>query len=278
MAADPETIRRINAATDPRMAALRAMYPTPAPITARATHTHDVAFEPNVPIDVRHVLFRQRAPDGKNFTVDPLFPAILQGRADMSGLDEHSADCLYGLVRAIQPLVVLETGTHRGRSTRAIATALQANAEVLIQPHCFTMTFPPGHCYTVDAEDHHLFTSGAIPASAQRYVTPIIGWTPDVFTQPPLGELTGIDFAFLDGDHSAEGLDAELQYVDAHRAAECWVAVDNSRDAPWPGIAQTLREYTKYPRISLPTVTGMDIIHMSGVRSPRAENANGGAR
>jgi hypothetical protein len=276
MGVTPEQVARINAATDPRMAALRKMYPTPTPQAAAVRRV--VAFEPNVPIDVRHRLFRQRESDGRAFATDPLFPAVLSGRADMSGLDEHSAELLYGLIRGIQPLVVLETGTHKGRSTRAIATALQANAEVEIQPHCFTMSFTPGHLYTVDAEDHGIFASGAIPPDAQKYVTPIIGWTPDVFQQDPLGTLEGIDFAFLDGDHTAEGLEAELEYVDLHRAAECWVAVDNSRDSAWPGIARTLFGYTKYPRVSLPTVTGMDLIHMSGTRSPRVENANGGAR
>lgn len=279
MAANPQEIARINAATDPRMKSLRTMYPTPQP-NGRGSHEEIEEFAPNVPVTVRHLLFRNRegtAP--KPYACDPLFPATLAGHADMSGLDEHAADCLYGLVRAVQPVVVLETGTHKGRSTRAIATALRDNAEVLIQPYCFTMTLPAGHCYTVDAEDHRIVASGAIPESARKYVTPIIGWTPDVFTQPPLGELTGIDFAFLDGDHSAEGLEAELEYIEAHRAPECWVAVDNSRDPAWPGVSRTLAEYTKYPRISLATCTGMDLIWMhSGTRSPRAENANGGAR
>ncbi len=258
---------------DARLAALRKMYPTPVTVTSTSLSV------PNQPVYVRHLVFRKGQQDaGPVSAVDTLFPAALDGHADMSGLDENSADLLYGLVRGLQPRVVLETGTHKGRSTRAIAIALRDNAEVILQPHCFTMSLAPGHLYTVDAEDHRIFTSGAIPESARSYVTPIIGWTPDVFTQAPLDQLEGIDFAFLDGDHTAEGLDAELQYVDNHRAAECWVAVDNSRDGAWPGVSRTLREYTKYPRVSFATCTGLDLIHMSGPRLPREENARGGAR
>ncbi len=257
---------------DARLAALRTMYPNPQPqIETRFS-------VPNQPVSMRHFVFRNGPdPAGPVSAVDSLFPAVLEGRADMSGLDENSADLLYGLIRGLQPRVVLETGTHKGRSTRAIATALRDNAEVLLAPHCFTMTFAPGHLYTVDAEDHRIFDL-AIPESAKSYVTAITGWTPDVFQAAPLDTLAGIDFAFLDGDHTAEGLDAELQYVDAHRAAECWVAIDNSRDAAWPGVARTLREFTKYPRVSLATCTGLDLIWMSGTRSPREETAKGGAR
>lgn len=258
-----------------RLAALRTTYPAPTNGT-RAPED----FAPNVPVTLKHLMFRHRAaaPSGM-FVVDSLFPATLDGRADTSHVDEGTADLLYGLIRALQPQRVLETGTHKGRSTRALVQALRDNAEVLLQPYCFTATIPAGHCWTVDAEDHHLLTSGAIPPAWQAYVTPILGWTPDVFTQSPLADLQGLEFAFLDGDHSAEGLDAELTYVDLHRAPECWVAIDNTRDPGWPGVARVLHEYRAYPRISLGTCTGLDLIWMSdAARSPRAETPPGAVR
>ena len=255
-----------------RLAELRRWYPAP-----NGHPVDDETFEPNAPVDMRYLIFRQRTSDGAGaFAVDALFPAVLAGNADTSGVDEGTADLLYGLVRGLQPKVVLETGTHKGRSTRALVTALRKNAETVVTPRAFTTTFAPGHLWTIDAEDHEIYRSGAIPAVCHSYVTPLIGWTPEAFTQEPLASLQGIDFAFLDGDHSAEGLEAELTYVDGHRAAECWVAIDNSRDAAWPGIARTLQQWTKYPRLSLATCTGLDLIWMSNsARSPRAETAGG---
>ena len=55
--------------------------------------------------------------DGRGqWDVDMLFPKVLRGEVDTNTIDEGSADLLYGLVRAIRPLCVLETGTHKGRS------------------------------------------------------------------------------------------------------------------------------------------------------------------
>lgn len=260
---------------DTRLTALRANYQAPdgsaPPPPVGACHQ---------PVQMAYYLMR-RAGDASRphrlYAVDALFPASLQGRTDTASVDEGTADLLYGLVRGVQPRVVLETGTHKGRSTRAIVAALAANAQQEFVPHVVTWQFDPGHCYTVDAEDHQIIARGAIPAAQAALVTPIIGWTPDVLMREPLASLQGIEFAFLDGDHSAEGLDQELHYVDQHRAPECWVAIDNSRDDGWPGIRRTLGEWTRYPRVSLGTCTGLDLIWMADAvaRSPRAETAGG---
>ncbi len=247
--------------TDRRLATLRRQYPAPGSSSPSAPDVD--AFAPNSAVDMRYLVFRQATSGAdRHFAVDPLFPHRLAGSVDMSGVDEASADLLFGLVRGVQPRVVFETGTHKGRSTRALVTALRANATVPMLPHSMIAEFPRGHVWTVDAEDHGILASGAIPPECAEYVTIVTGWTPDVLTQEPLASLQGIDFAFLDGDHTAEGLDAELTYVDLHRAPECWVAIDNTRDHAWDGIRRTLHEFTKYPRISLATCTGMDLIWM----------------
>jgi len=142
-----------------------------------------------------------------------------------------------------------------------MAQALHHNASWEILPLSYSFTVPPGHLYTVDLYDYGLLTSPALLPGTASYVTQLIGRTPDIFTVPPLDTLTGIDFAFLDGDHTAEGLDAEITYVDLHRAKECWIAIDNSRDPGWPGIEQVLRE-VKYPRVSFGSCTGLDVIWM----------------
>jgi hypothetical protein len=248
-------------AVSERLARLRRDYPLPP-------ETPPQPWFPGQRVSFPHIVMRNPSQDGERpgrmYAVDSLFPKTLTGHMDTASVDEGSADLLYGLVRGLQPAVVLETGTHKGRSTRALVSALWANARQSISPQVFTAYLKMGHCYTIDAEDHHILDSGAIPPEMRDAVTPIIGFTPDVFTQPPLDTLTGIDFAFLDGDHSSEGLDAELAYVDQHRAAECWVAIDNSRDGGWPAIARLLHDYKKYPRVSFGTCTGLDLIWMHG--------------
>lgn len=244
-------------------------YPNPTAEAARRIGYLPPAPDPDsitwAPVEMRHLTARGRADGtaGGYWLVDTCFPTTLRGNIDVSGVDEGAADALYGLVRLLAPKVVLETGTNKGRSTRAIASALHANAEWAFVPLSYSAKLAPGHVYTVDLHDYGVLTSGALLPRTESYVTQLIGRTPDILTVPPLDTLTGIDFAFLDGDHTAEGLDAEITYVDLHRAEECWVVVDNSRDPGWPDVAQTLRAWDqKYPRVSFGSCTGLDVIWM----------------
>lgn len=194
-----------------------------------------------------------RTPPGKKkaWTVDVLFPLALEGQVDIASLDEGSADLLYGLVRGLMPDFVLETGTHKGRSTRAIATALEANEQ--------------GHMITVDMDDYG--TLGGAVGDVRHRVTQIVGKCPHalglVAQMMQEKEIREIDFAFLDGGHEGEVLEAELEFVEKHRAKECWVAVDNSRDAMWVDVREVMDRWTeKYPCIQLETCCGFDLMWM----------------
>lgn len=245
---------------DPRLTELRRQYQFPGQDAAPENQLY------NTPVHLRHLILRNPGHperDHRHYVVDTLFPQAVSGRTDTASVDEGTADLLYGLVRGLQPRICLETGTHKGRSARAIVAALRDNAEIKMMDPGYTAYLPTrGHLYTIDAEDHRIFETGAIPADAKDYVTHLIGFTPEVFGEAILKELQGIEFAFLDGDHTPEGLAAELEYLETHRAAECWVAVDNSRDGGWPLLRQYLHAYHKYPRISLGTCTGLDLIWM----------------
>lgn len=186
--------------------------------------------------------------DGKNFVTDAMFPAEIQGTIDLYGVDEGFAALLRGMIMAYKPKVLLETGTHRGRSTRAIAEGMHENGF--------------GMLYTVDMDNYGLMTSGAIRQHEKHFVTQIVGRTPEIFDKEPLVSLEGIDFAFIDGDHTPEGLAADMEYVDTHRADECLVLVDNARDPGWPGVEEYFREYSKYPHFCLPTLTGTQVVFM----------------
>jgi hypothetical protein len=191
---------------------------------------------------------KRRSPYGKLYTVDAMFPRVLEGAMDLNSVDEGTAALLKGFVMALRPNIILETGTHKGRSTRAMAEGLAFNGE--------------GMLYTVDKDDYGLLESGAIRDHERPYVTQIIAPTPDAYTGEPLISLMGIDFAFIDGDHTREGLMEDLVYVDAHRAEECFVVVDNAKDVGWPDIEAYFSEYHTYVHFLLPTCTGLQIIHM----------------
>jgi|TARA_R100001530_G_scaffold115124_2_gene82076 hypothetical protein len=188
----------------------------------------------------------------KVFRVNPVFPAILSGEWSFWGIDEGYASMLKGMVEALQPEVILETGTNRGRSARAMAEGLKA----------VTGHGPAGMIYTIDMVDHEICSTGAITEDLVPFVTSIVGKTPECFMMEPLGSLKGIEFAFLDGDHTAAGIDEELSYVDAHRAEQCTVVIDNTRDDHWSELREFFKSYVDYPCVNLPTQTGTVIIQM----------------
>jgi predicted O-methyltransferase YrrM len=188
-----------------------------------------------------------RGSRGKKYIVDVAFPEKVKIHCDMNGVDESCAEFLTGLVGMIQPKIALETGTHRGRSTKAIAEALVINGH--------------GMLWTVDRNDYDVLSRALTPSEFDK-VTQVIGETPQAFEEDPLKSLEGIEFAFLDGGHDAFNVMAELEYVDAHRAEECIVAIDNTRDSMWPEQSEFLRSYDRYPIVSLPSMCGTDIIQM----------------
>ncbi len=242
----------------------------------RMAHPDDFAYTVTLlpPVTQRHYMIRKNG-KGDTCLVDSLFPMAVVGQPNVTATDESACAALSGLVRAIQPKVVLETGTHRGRSTKAIVSALLANTCVWLMEQTFQAAInAPGHCWTVD---HYPFVDlDVVCTPAERpYVTQVLGVTPAIYAEAPLCDLQGIDFAYLDGDHTAVGLQADLDFVSAHRAPECWVVVDNTRDPGFPGVARVMAA-VPWPRISLPTACGTDVLWMtdSVARSPRAETAD----
>jgi predicted O-methyltransferase YrrM len=185
---------------------------------------------------------------GSMFDVDVLFPQVLEGEVDTWGIDEAMAELLTGFVLALKPKMLLETGTHKGRSTKAIAEGMVKN--------------DLGHLWTVDKKNYGLMSYGAIDDVQEPFVTQVVGETPEVYGIEPFLSLQGIDFAFIDGDHTREGLIEDLRYVDAHRADECLVLVDNARDEGWPEIMEYFNSYTDYPHFAMPTMCGTEIIYM----------------
>lgn len=181
------------------------------------------------------------------------FPHVVSLPVQLNSIDEDSAALLTALVKSIQPRTCLETGTHKGRSTRAIAEGLV---------HVRGQGGPTGHLWTLDRSDWQIKTSGALRSAECDFVTCCFGSSPEALNAAPLADLTDIDFAFLDSVHSGEGVLAELRWLEKRIADECLVVVDNARDAGWPGIQKMLSTYTDHPHINISTLSGLELIWM----------------
>lgn len=141
--------------------------------------------------------------------------ALLQG-ATMDGCDCHTASIelgngnaievetaifLYGFVRRYHPAVIVETGTHFGYSSAAIASALVDAAEDYPQQL--------GHLWTVDTDAYEgkpekLWDSIGVSHAITHYVEDSRYVAAEKI--PPM-----ISLLWLDADHSAEAIIAEFE-------------------------------------------------------------------
>jgi predicted O-methyltransferase YrrM len=208
-------------------------------------------------------------PDSKGpWLVDVGWPHKFKFAPDSSGIDEGSAALLHGLVRALRPKIVFETGTHKARSTHAIASAMVQNAVEVFYKH-------DARLYTVDMDDYGVIAD-ALTQDELLITTQIIGKCPEILSAEPLAGLQNIDMAFLDGAHDAATLIKEMEFVDARRSPVCTVLVDNAIDSGWPEIRAYFNQYMLYPHIPLTTMSGLEIIQMRGEKRRHGEEKKDG--
>ena len=187
--------------------------------------------------------------NGRRYKQDVGWPNRMTMEPDGDGIDEGSAALLKGLVIALQPNVVLETGTHKGRSTKAILEGLVTNER--------------GCMHTVDKDDYGTF-DGFLSDEENGRLTKVIGKTPDIFSAEPLDLLSDIEFAYLDGAHD-ETIYDELKFVEARVADSCCVVIDNVNDDCWPGFNEAITKFLDegmYRRVTINTLCGFDIIQI----------------
>lgn len=188
--------------------------------------------------DVMEVPIVGVLPDGAN--VDLAFPDRVRIVLNLWGADEQTVAFLRWIVHTWKPTVVFETGTHKGRSTKAIADALEYNGA--------------GHITTVDIADH------GVAARVPR-TTFVEGKLPAVLDDPALSGLKDIDMAYLDGPHTAAEIAAEVQFVlDRKSARGCYILFDDAASSAWPEVGEYVR---KAGGLILPTPHGLGILRIA---------------
>lgn len=104
-------------------------------------------------------------------------------------------ELMHGLVRALKPQVVIETGTHQGFSGLMIASALRANGS--------------GKLYTIDIQDHGP-TQNFTRFGFNDLVT-FIQNDSAAGIRGLIGKVESVDLLWLDADHSTASVSGELE-------------------------------------------------------------------
>jgi len=178
------------------------------------------------------------------YNIDVCFPDRFVGSASFWSISEEQAELITGLVKAIKPKVVLETGSHKGRSTRAICDGLSDNWELT----------------TVDVDD--LWAKPPLTDEQSKRVIRIFGASPSVLHTV---SIKNIDFAFLDGPHDHDGVLGELEFVANNASDYCLILVDNYNDNSWPGVTTAVDDFIKEHKASkiiISSHTGMALLQV----------------
>lgn len=182
------------------------------------------------------------ARNGRRYDINPLWPHT-QAVMELAtwSIDEGHAGLLTALVRIIQPKVILETGTHRGRSTQALIDGMSGTH---------------AHLYTVDLKDWGFQCD-------PQYVHKCIGPIPEILAREELADIGPIGLAVLDASHDYQGLDAEFAFVKNRAADRCWIVMDNTDDPGWPEVRQWVED--RLPNaLRLPTLNGAVLAELTG--------------
>ena len=205
-----------------------------------SVHFHYI-IEPKEPYShgqIVELVMISESPDGA--LTDLTFPDRMRFAVNLWACDEQTAGFICWLVRTWKPLVCFETGTNKGRSTKAIADSLELNGK--------------GHITTVDVANHGV--QDRLPRT-----TFIQGHLPEGLKMEPLASLSDIDFAFLDGPHYENEVLQELEFVKARKAKRgCYVLFDDAGNGSWPGVCKAVKELPG--AFILPTPHGLGIVHL----------------
>jgi predicted O-methyltransferase YrrM len=162
--------------------------------------------------------------------------------SDVDSTEHEVTEMIAGLVRALQPAVVVETGTAWGQTTVAIARALLANGH--------------GFCWSLEVDEER------VKASRERLRREVSFDAPADVVQIPsldfLPPIEPVDFAFFDS--LIELRVPEFLHLHPHFAPGAFVVFHDTADhhGLWPSI-EALEDAGKLLPIRLPTPRGVVI-------------------
>lgn len=159
------------------------------------------------------------------------------------GVMPGEAQLLYGLVRALQPDVVLEVGTSHGYSTLHLAAGCRDNGR--------------GKVFTVETDNGRRASAHNNAAAAGFNVPDIVGG--DIEFHPAIPPLKKIDLLFLDAGHEAADV---LSYIEQTRTGIHDQTVIIIHDAHFMNHAREAARAIGWPFVLLNTtsIMGMAIL------------------
>jgi MMP 1-O-methyltransferase len=141
-----------------------------------------------------------------------LYAARLKAADEIQGwLSDNEAVALYRTARKLpRPALVVEIGCWKGKSTYCIAVGLSAGRLVVIDP--FDSAGEPGSAELYESSKGDRPLLDQFGENMQRFgvagkIETWVGYSKDF-----VGRLTGVDFLFIDGDHSIAGCDFDFQH------------------------------------------------------------------
>ena len=154
---------------------------------------------------------------------------------------------IYGLIRAIKPKQVIETGTFTGKGTVSIARALKDN-------DC-------GFLWSIDIKDFKAEKRITEEKLAQ-FVKLITGQSPQALED--IMSKNKIDFVFLDNGHLYHTVSAELEITHKYLCQGGYVAGHDYRpehNGVFPAVNNFLAKYKgKYEKITITSENGFFIL------------------
>ncbi len=157
-----------------------------------------------------------------------------------NAIDDASASLLYSIVRLIRPEIAIEIGTAEGNSCLAIGQALEDNKR--------------GILYTMDPLDRELVKIAIKKSKLNRRINYIVDYSTNIL---PKLNLPKIDFAFIDGDHSYEGVLKDFELITDLIPKGGVIAYHDTIlfDGP-KKVVKHMADSGKYEVVTLPTLSG----------------------
>lgn len=160
---------------------------------------------------------------------------------------EEEKMMLYSLVRGIKPALALEIGVFQGGSSKIILDAMEENEQ--------------GELWSLDPAPQVVTWTGNPMGRWHLWTTPSPQGIREVFQQTA----AGIDFAFIDGDHSQAAVEADIKALLPYLYGEAWLLF---HDACNPDVARAIDVQLAWNRYNLDDCglvcsTGVYLPHMN---------------